>query len=237
MVAFVSKQMWKYDFLTSAWVLESGANPMSVTAGTTLIGFQSNWHNSDTPVTLPADSAGTFVDFTNATVFHKPLQMRLFHQDNATGGNHTVTPFAGLTPTNDDGLIEIFEVSGLPSSQTQTSGNNQYAASSAHSWNINTANGTPQIGDLALAFTAYENSVATNPTDLTNPSGWTQLRVRQDAANNLPSQWCWRIVPSTGVLNAAWSETLDTNVTDNFSVIATMTPSPNATILLGQVMM
>lgn len=207
---------------TTDWSVESGASPFTPTAGRMLLMFQNGFLGDTSQIAMPSCSQDTFQEFQNAKRYANPMTIRIARIEGCSGGSHTITP-----PTlvaNDDSYIWIYELDGFPVPCLLTSANNVRNASSSKNWSITTANGTPKKGDWAFAFTHYENSAALATTDISNPSGWTQLDVEQNAQSNLPSQLCYKQVAQDGAVTASWSMTLDNNKTDDYSVIITLRP-------------
>ena len=211
---------------TTDWSIESGANPFTPTAGRLLLMFQNSFLGNTSEIVIPTCDQGTFKEFSKAKKYVNPMTIRIARIEGCNGGAHTLT-----LPTlvaNDDCYVWVYECDGFPRQVQLTSANAVRNASSSKNWSITTANGTPKKGDWAFAFTHYENSAALATTDIANPSGWTQLDVEQNAQSNLPSQLCYKRVTQDGAITASWSMTLDNNQTDDYSVILTLRPIPDA---------
>lgn len=192
---------------------------MSVTPGRTLIAYWSGADNS--AIGASSTDQGSFSIITAASgnvSGSENIWSRFSRLEVPTGVTSiTVTPPNVPSGGNGEILLWIVECAGLPASPSVRASNFSGATVSDQSWNISSANGTPQAGDLAFAATVYENSVALGNAQLTDPpSGWTSIGASQDATNNLPTQLSYRIVGTTGSISAAWS-TADTHVTEHAS--------------------
>lgn len=223
------KQMWLQNVGEgNPATLKFGANPMSITQGSTILALTSGADLGTLPG--PTDSAGTFVLPTNGRQEadgSDRIWALIQHQVNAAGGNHTITP--GTVGSGAGGEIchLILEVTNMPATATIRS-NAAYGLtgiSTSQNWSL-TSGTEPVAGDLAVVISTYENTVVYNPSDLSDPpsGGWTSLgHAVQTGDIFIPTTFAYQIVPSDGALTASYT-TSDPHVSEHLVVMLVMAP-------------
>lgn len=219
------KQYWLKNWQTgtTAATLQVGSNPMTVTAGSTLIAVWSGWEGG--AIAAPVISSGSFTTPTNGAQFDGVhLNLAIAYQANAAGGSVTTTAPNVAAGNSGEVAVWIYEVTNMPATAVVRNCAGAHVSSSVQSWS-QSSDSSPQVGDLVFAATMYENSVTLTNAGLTDPpSGWTSQGVNQDATNFVPTEICSRVVSSAGVQTASWSNA-DTHTTDHFTVMLTMQTS------------
>lgn len=216
------KQYWLKNWQTgtTAATLQSGSNPMTVAAGSTLIAVWAGWDSSQ--IAAPVISAGSFTTPTNGAQFNGAnITLGIAYQQNATGGSVTTTaPNVAIGNSGEIG-VWIYEVANMPATAVVRNCAGTHVVSSSQSWS-QSSDASPVVGDLAFAVTTYENSAGSVSAGLTDPpSGWTSRGVNQDATNFIPTEICSKIVSGAGTQTASWSNT-DANTTEHLSVMLTL---------------
>jgi len=205
--------------------LVSGSNPMSITAGSMLVCLYTGADNGT--IAPPTDSAGSFTIPTNArqdAAGSDHIWAAICHQQNAAGGNHTITP--ATIAVGGGGELEcwIYEVTGMPATANVRDVGFVNVIGTAQSWTVQSGT-TPQVGDISFVITVYENTANFANAGLQNPpTGWTALDVNQDATNFIPTQLSYKIVSSAGTQSASYSTT-DPTVSEHLGVMVTYVPS------------
>jgi hypothetical protein len=205
--------------------LVQGSNPMTVTAGTTLIVVWSAADNG--AVNPPTDSAGTFTTPTGGLINvngSTHIWLGIAHQANAAGGSHILTPPNLAVGGGGEIGIWVYEVSGMPATINIRGIYSQNPISTSQSWTL-TTDSLPQAGDIAFTATTYENTATWVNANLTDPpSGWTSLGAIQDATNFIPTEIAYQIVPASGAISSGWSTT-DTGVSEHLAITMVLVPA------------
>jgi hypothetical protein len=216
------KQFWRKNVsVGNPATLVSGPNPMTVTPGRTLIAYWSGADNSGIGVPTTNQGAFTLIAAASGNVSGSENIWSRFARFEVPAGvtSLTVTPPNVPSAGNGEILLWIVECANLPANPVVRAANFAGVIGAAQSWNISSANGTPQAGDLCFVGTTYENSVALALAQLTDPpAGFLSIGASQDATTNLPTEFAVQVVPATGVVSAAWS-TADTHVTEHAASI------------------
>ena len=202
-----------------------GPNPISVTAGSTLIAI---WSAADLgAVNQPTDNAGTFTIPTNGlqnAAGSDHIWLGMAHQANASGGNHTITPQTITTDGGGELAIWIFEVTNMPSTANVRGLYPQSVISGANSWTL-TTDSAPQTGDVAFTATCYENTVVFPNARLTDPpAGWISDGSEQAGDIFIPTAVAHRLPTSNGALTSSWS-TPDTTVSEHLAITMVLVPT------------
>lgn len=240
-VTFTLKQYWLKPWQTTPQAtLQSGSNPMTVTAGSTLMAVSAGW-DSDRQIPLVTDSAGSFSVASDGTTsaLSAPDQITLSValQNNAAGGSHTITVpdiLEGSPPgfTGEIG-VWIYEVSGLHAAPNVRDVTAVHRLSSAKTW-TGTTGTTPQVGDVVVAVGTMENSVEVATSGTTTPPGYTQLGINDDGSKFIPTVIAYKQVTTAGTQTAGFQVT-DNNKTEDFAVMVTLVPSASAGSVTGSV--
>jgi 1,4-alpha-glucan branching enzyme len=208
--------------------LVSGSNPMTVTAGSTLVAL---WTGADNgTIAAPLDNAGTFTIPTNGrqdAAGSDHIWAAIAHQANAAGGSHTITaPTIAVGGGGELGLW-IVELTNMPSSINVRDVGFVNVIGTAQSWTVSSGT-TPQVGDISFVITTYENTANFANAGLQNPpTGWTAIDVVQDATAFIPTQLSYKIVGSAGTQSAAYSTT-DPTVSEHLGVMVTLVPTTSS---------
>jgi len=213
--------------------LVQGSNPLTATAGTTLLVVWSAADNG--AVNPPTDTAGTFTTPTGGLINvngSTHIWLGMAHQANAAGGSHTLTPPNLAVGGGGEIGIWVFEVTGMPATINVRGIYSQNPISTSQSWTL-TTDSLPQLGDIAFTATTYENTAAWVNANLTDPpTGWTSLGAIQDATNFIPTEIAYQIVPSSGAISSSWSTT-DTGVSEHLALTMVLVPSGIAGVALA----
>jgi hypothetical protein len=79
-----------------------------------------------------------------------------------------------------------------------------------------------QTGDLVIALAGYDNVDQRDHSGFSHPpAGWIALGLNDDAANNVPSELCYRTAPADGAQAVTWTWT-DPSVNVTAAVIAAL---------------
>lgn len=231
--AVTLKQYWLKNWQTGTPAsLQTGSNPMTVTAGSTLIAVVVGYDGTR-QIPIVTDSAGTFAvpsdsGSTSALIHSSTFEtVYIAAQVNATGGSHTITCptiVDGTGGTNGEIGLWIYEVTNMRSTLSVRDVGLAHNLNSTLSWSV-TTDTTPVANDIIFGVGVEENSAATVNANMSNPpSGWTALNVNNDGTNFLPTTIFYKIVSSGGAQSASISTT-DTNKTEDFSILLALSPT------------
>lgn len=231
------KQYWlkTWQTITPAALQSGGTNPFTVTPGATLLAAWVGYDNGR--IQPPIDSIGKYVIPTGVSPAYAydgaHLVLSAALMPNAVGGPHTTIPQVITANTGgQDGEVGlwILELTNMPPNAVVRYCNATLVVSSTQSWSF-TSDGSPQVGDLAIALTTYENNVQLASAGLTDPpSGWTSMLVDQDASFMMPTEGCYQIVGTAGAVTAAWANS-DTTTTEHFVVMLVLGPAATAMVM------
>lgn len=234
------KQYWlkNWQTVTPAALQSGGTNPFTVTPGSTLLAVWVGYDNGR--ILPPIDSIGKYtipVGTSPAYAYdgaHLVLSAALM--PNAVGGTHTTIPQVITANTGgQDGEVGlwIFEITNMPANAVVRYCNASLVVSSSQSWSF-ASDSSPQVGDLAIAITTYENSVQLASAGLTDPpTGWTSILVDQDASTMMPTEGCMQIVGTAGAVTANWANS-DTTTTEHFSIMLVLAPAATSLVMSTQ---
>ncbi|HEX7844135.1 MAG TPA: hypothetical protein VF469_41955 [Kofleriaceae bacterium] len=207
---------------TGAW------SPASITlsdvaAGDAILVLGAFWGDLEArSSTAPTDDRGALtrvVDQGPATVGRKkpPVFAQLYAELDPAPGAHTIVPPYLGGPAG-DGTLYVVQLRGLTERRLVTTGQAWVKGSAIPGVSV-ALDGATQPGDLVLALGGYDDTDPHGPPGWSHPpAGWLPLAVQDDAANNVPSELCYRAAPA-GLQTVAWTWT-DPTVNIAVAVIA-----------------
>lgn len=232
------KQKWSQQVsVGNPATLITGANPMTVTAGDTLICVTSGSDNNTQP---PAtDSAGTFVIPTNGRqnlAGSDNIWCSIAYQANAAGGSHTITP--GAVNAGGSGEIAhwILEVTNMPATASIRGVFVSKAINTSSSWSVS-SDTSVQAGDIAFVLGMYENTAPFGASDISDPpTGWTSVGYSElNGTTFTPTTVAYKVVPTSGVAVTANYATTDPTISEHISIMLVMVPNASASAVTGTV--
>lgn len=159
--------------------------------------------------TAPTDDHGTLVSVIDqgpAVVgrTNPPVFGQLYVELDAAPGAHTITPI-DLGGTGGDGTLYILQVRGLTERRVVSIGDDRQTGSAMRQAAI-ALRDTAAVGDLVIAMAGYDNTAQTAHAGWSDPpSAWFSTGVQDDAANNVPSEVCWRQATTADVQPVMWT--------------------------------
>lgn len=175
--------------------------------------------------TAPTDDHGTLalvLDQGPATIGRKkpPVFAQLYIELDAAPGPHTIVPPYLGGPAG-DGTLYVVQVRGLTERRVVATGQTWVKGSAIPSLSVG-LDGATQPGDLVIALGGYDNTEQRDHAGISHPpAGWLPLGVQDDAANNVPSELCYRAAPDGGSSSVTWTWT-DPKVNVVAAVIAAL---------------
>ncbi|TMQ20199.1 MAG: hypothetical protein E6J90_16665 [Deltaproteobacteria bacterium] len=175
--------------------------------------------------TEPADDQGALrrvLDQGAGTVGRKkpPVFVQLYVELDPAPGPHTIIPPYLGGPAG-DGTLYVAQVRGLTERRVVASGDSWVRGSRLPE--IAVATDRPaEAGDLVIALAGYDNVDQRDHSGFSHPPvGWIPLGLNDDAANNVPSELCYRAAPAPGGQALTWTWT-DPSVNVAAAVIAAL---------------
>ena len=175
--------------------------------------------------TEPTDDQGALrrvLDQGPATVGRKkpPVFAQLYVELDPAPGAHTIVP-AYLGGPAGDGTLYVAQVRGLTERRVVATGDRWIRGSRIPEIAVAT-DGPAETGDLVIALAGYDNVDQRDHSGFSHPpAGWIALGLNDDAANNVPSELCYRAAPAGGAQAVAWTWT-DPSVNVAVAVIAAL---------------
>jgi hypothetical protein len=175
--------------------------------------------------TEPTDDHGALqrvLDQGPAIVGRKkpPVFAQLYVELDAAPGRHTIVPPYLGGPAG-DGTLYVAQVRGLTERRVIATGEARLTGSRIPELAV-ALDGAAEPGDLVIALAGYDNVEPRDHTGFSHPpAGWTALGLNDDAANNVPSELCYRAAAARGGQALTWTWT-DPSVNVAAAVIAAL---------------
>jgi hypothetical protein len=157
-----------------------------------------------------------------ATVGRKkpPVFAQLYVELAPVAGAHTIVP-AYLGGPAGDGTLYVAQVRGLTEHRVVATGDRWVRGSQIPEIAV-TTDRPAETGDLVIALAGYDNVDQRDHSGFSHPPvGWIALGLNDDAANNVPSELCYRAAPADGAQAVTWTWT-DPSVNVAAAVIAAL---------------
>jgi hypothetical protein len=161
--------------------------------------------------TEPTDEGGTLrrvLDQGPAIVGRKkpPVFAQLYVELDAPPGPHTIIPPYLGGPAG-DGTLYVAQIRGLTERRVIATGETWIRGSRIPDVAV-TLDGTADLGDLVIALAGYDNVDQRDHSGFSHPPpGWIALGLNDDAANNVPSELCYRTAAAGGGQALTWTWT------------------------------
>jgi hypothetical protein len=182
-----------------------------VAAGDAIIVLGAYWGDLEAgSSTAPTDLHGALrrvLDQGTATVGRKkpPVFAQVYVELDAAAGAHTILPPYLGGPAG-DGTLYVVQVRGLTERRVVTTGQ-AWAKGTAIPGASVALEAPPAADDLVIALAGYDNTAPRERAELSHPpAGWIPLGLQNDAANNVPSELCYRTTAGPAAVTWSWPD-------------------------------